>query len=118
MRIWMPVTGQAIAGLVQSGSIEVGPAFAVTPAWAAAIGETEEEVLEDIRAQSLTGQVVVVAEVQASVVDAKTGEVSVAGPISTRQISAFLAKSEPTDEDFSWFGPTEGLNLLDFVGKG
>jgi hypothetical protein len=87
----------------------------VTPRWAALIGETDEEILEDYRAQSIDAQVLLVAEVEEPAMDYETGEVFNTGAISTRQIRAFLAKRELTDEDYSWFGPSEGLNLLEFL---
>ena len=116
MRIWMPTTPQAISTLVETGVIEASAAFAVTPEWASSMDEQDEEILEELRAHSLDAQIVVVAEVPAEVVDAESGQVQITSGISTRQISAFLAKSEQDDEDFSWFGPTEALNLLEFLG--
>lgn len=116
MRIWIPTDVQAIATLVETGALAATTGFAVTSQWAELQGESDEEVLADLRAQSIESQIVVVADLGATLANAQTGEVSLAGPVSARQIAAFLAKSEPADDQFSWFGPTEGLNLLDFLG--
>lgn len=116
MRVWIPATPADIATLVEMGSIVIDTGFAVTDQWAALIGETDDEVLEDLRALNVEAQIVIVADVDATVINAESGEVAISGPVSSRRISAFLAHSEPEDEEFSWFGPTEGLNLLDFLG--
>ena len=79
MRIWIPTDVQAISALVETGSLAAETGFAVTPEWSVLIGENDEEVLEDLRAQNIDSQIVVVAELEASVVNAETGEVSEIG---------------------------------------
>ena len=114
MRVWMPATAADISTLLESGSLMLSAGFTVTPEWSVLIGESDEEVLEDLRALNVEAPVVIVADVDASITDVEAGEVAVNGAVSAKRISAFLAKSEQDDE-FSWFGPTEGLNLLDFL---
>lgn len=89
---------------------------AVTPQWAGSFDDDDPEVLEDEALQAAgTGEAVVVVEASATVIDDSAGLVRLDGPIMSRQIQAFFAKSSPEDEVLSWFGPTEALELLDFA---
>ena len=118
MKIWMPCSPQQLATFAQSGQLELPTGFAMTPEWAAVVDDDDEEFLEDAMLdQAGDGvTVVVVAQLEGAVVSAQTGQVSVEEPVTKRNVRAFFAKSDATDEDFSWFGPTETANLLDFLG--
>ena len=114
----MPCSPQQLATFAQSGQLELPIGYAITPEWAAVVDDDDEEFLEDAMLdQAGDGvTVVVVAQLEAVVQCAQTGEVSVGEPVTNRNVRAFFAKSDATDEDFSWFGPTETANLLDFLG--
>lgn len=118
MKIWMPCSPHQIAAFIASGECDIKSGFTITPAWSAAFEDDDEEFLEDgMLSQAGTGfRVVVVAETRAEILDSSAGLVELSEPLTPRSVLAFFAKSDVADEDFSWFGPTEGANLLDFLG--
>jgi len=118
MKIWMPCSPHQVAQFVKSGTLSCPSGFAITPEWTAAVDDDDEEFLEDeMLFQAGQGQtVVLVAEMNASVQDAKAGVVTLAEDLTMRTVRAFFAKSDADEEEFSWFGPTEGANLLEFLG--
>ena len=118
MKIWMPCSPHQVAQFVNSGSLSIPSGFAVTPEWTASIDDDDEEFLEDeMLFQAGLGQtVVLVAEMNATIQDASAGTVALAEDLTMRTIRAFFAKSDVEEDEFSWFGPTEGANLLEFLG--
>ncbi len=114
----MPCSPHQAAQFVANGSLELASGFAITPQWAQAINDDDEEFLEDVMLDQAGHQerVVIVAQLAADIVDPEIGAVTVSEPLSLKKVHAFFAKSDATDDEFSWFGPTEGANLLDFLG--
>ena len=118
MKIWMPCSPQQLVAFAQSGQLELPTGFAITPEWAAVVDDDDEEFLEDamLDQAGTDATLVVVAELPGTIQNPETGEVVVEAAATNRNLRAFFAKSDAADEDFSWFGPTETANLLDFLG--
>ncbi len=116
MRVWLPVTVEQIAAWQSGDDFTIVDGIAVTAQWASQFDDDDPEVLEDEALQVAgTGIAVVVVEAPATVINSENGSVRLDAPINKRQIQAFFAKSSLADEDLLWFGPTEALELLDFV---
>ena len=118
MKIWMPCSPHQVVQFVNAGSLSIPSGFAITPEWTASIDDDDEEYLEDeMLFQAGQGQtVVLVAEMNGAIEDASAGTVALAEDLTMRTIRAFFAKSDAEEDEFSWFGPTEGANLLEFLG--
>lgn len=145
MRIYLPITTDAIASLRDLGRLDlnavkglgaVGSGFVQTPQWQAAQDEDDQEVLEDSllelateAAKVLKAQVpnkfatVLVAELAPESLAIESDSQGVArllSDIGFKQIQALFAgiSQGVADEEveMSWFGPSELPELLDFVG--
>ena len=145
MRIYLPITTDAIASMRDLGRLDlvavkalnaVGSGFVQTAQWQEAQDEDDQEVLEDnllelatdvatrLKAQVPNNFVtVLVAELtpEALAIDSDSqGVAQLQSDIGFKQIQAFFAgiSQGVTDEEveMSWFGPSELPELLDFVG--
>lgn len=118
MKIWMPCSPQQVSAFIATGQCDITAGFTITPEWTASVDDDDEEFLEDeMLFQAGDGQlVVIVAELKGEITDSSAGAVALAEPLTPRSVRAFFAKSDVAEEEFSWFGPTEGANLLDFLG--
>lgn len=102
MRIWLPMTGTELSAFAAGGPLPaVG--VSVTPQWAAQMGESDGDVLEGLRLDSLDAQAVAVVEGPAEVVDPTDGVVRL-GADRPSLMALFVADA---DGEFSWYGPTE-----------
>lgn len=120
MRVWLPVTELAFEQFFETGSIQCDLGFAVTPDWEQLQSDSDLDVLEDDilyeAGQSGAGhRVVLVADVASEVLGQVPGQV-LPGPVTRRDLQAVFARGD-VDDQFSWFGPTESLSVLEFLGR-
>ncbi len=118
VRVWLPVTAAQYVEFFRAGTIQCDVGFAITPEWTLQQDDTDPEVLEsdllDLAGESDSALIVLVAELAASVRDPEQGQV-VPAPVTRRNLAAVFARGD-AQEDFSWFGPTESLSVLEFLG--
>ena len=115
MRVWIGITKDELVEFEGSATLTTVSGYAVTPAWQEVMGEDELEVLEDEVRELCGTPVVLVAQVEAQVLPGATGAVAVIEPVTKRSLQAVFVRPA-SDEDYSWFGPTELLAALEFLG--
>ena len=137
MRVYLPAKETDLELLRSKGADLPGRrGFALHSDWAALQANQDPEVLEHqllvmagqaSLANSANGRrLVLVAEVNASLVDSKAALVAVNGVTSDQILAMFaddlangqaiLAGQNPDELDLTWFGPSEILEILDFLG--
>lgn len=130
MRVYLPVSGSEIKQLANGSRLADLAGFALLPEWAESQEDPDTEYLEEvllyISASGQSQRIVLVAEVPAEVVDAAAGKIQVSGEFGLKQIQAMFADdsktqqaiaagADPGELDMTWFGPTEILNLVEFL---
>ena len=118
MRVWVPISTDQLVELEKSRTLTVREGFAVTEAWAQTQEDQDEEVLESeiLAIAADQSPVVVVVEAPAQEIPGNGGEVVLTDSIGERQIQAIFAASPQEPDEMLWFGPTERLEILDFLG--
>jgi hypothetical protein len=133
VRVYLPGNSADLELLNATGGKLAGRSgFANLPLWAAGQPDQDPEVLENellLMAGDLCKaadrRLVFVAELPATEKDSKSGQVLV-GDFSLAQIEAMfaddeankkaiLAGADPHELPLTWFGPTEILEILDFI---
>jgi hypothetical protein len=117
MRVWVPISTDQLLELEKNRSLPGLQGFAVTDSWAASREDQDEEVLEsDILAVAASlSPIVVVVEAPAEQTSGNSGAVQLSNAIGERQIQAIFAASPQEPDEMLWFGPTERLEILDFL---
>ena len=118
MRVWVPISTDQLVELEKSRTLTVREGFAVTEAWVQTQEDQDEEVLESeiLAIAADQSPVVVVVEAPAQEIPGNGGEVVLTDSIGERQIQAIFAASPQEPDEMLWFGPTERLEILDFLG--
>lgn len=118
MRVWVPISTEQLVELEKNRSLTTVLGYAVSDAWVQTQEDQDEEVLEAeiLALAGATGPVVVVVEAPAEVLPGSSGEVSLSDAIGERQIQAIFASSPQEPDELLWFGPSERLEILDFLG--
>ena len=118
MRVWVPISTDQLVELEKTRSLTATHGFAVTAAWTQNQEDQDEEVLEaDILALAAeSSPVVVVVDAPADEVSGDSAQVNLTTAIGERQIQAIFAASPQEPEEMLWFGPSERLEILDFLG--
>lgn len=118
MRVWVPISTEQLVELEKNRSLTAVLGYAVSDAWVQTQEDQDEEVLEAeiLALAAAKGPVVVVVEAPAEILPGSSGEVSLSDAIGERQIQAIFASSPQEPDELLWFGPTERLEILDFLG--
>lgn len=132
MRVYLPVTKNELIKLSSGERLADLSGYSVTPEWAAAQEDQDPEFLEEVLLYMAAGtalpRIVLVAEVPAEVIAPVDGQIKVSGEFGQKQLQAMFADdpettskikagADPNDLDMTWFGPTETLNLLEFLSS-
>ena len=136
MRVYLPATVDDLE-LLRDKSAELPgrQGYAISSDWVENQPDQDPEVLEHellvlagqaSLANSKTGRrIVLVADVPVALVDSQSALVAIAGARNTAILAMFaddLANGQaissgqnPSDLDLTWFGPSEILEILDFI---
>lgn len=118
MRVWVPCSIEAFLSFDQTGSLEAATGYAVTEGFAQGQSDQEEEVLEAqiLEIAGLGKPIVLVVEAMANEKSGDGGEVTLTQVINQGLIRAIFASSPQEPDEMLWFGPTERLEVKDFLG--
>ncbi|MDP4895940.1 MAG: hypothetical protein NWQ60_02075 [Candidatus Nanopelagicales bacterium] len=118
MRVWVPCSIEAFLSFDQTGSLEVVTGYSVTAGFAQGQADQDDEVLEaQILEIAGSGKpIVLVVEAMATAQAGDGGEVTLTQVINQSLIRAIFASSPQEPDEMLWFGPTEWLEVKDFLG--
>lgn len=118
MRVWVPCSIEAFLSFDQTGSLEVVTGYSVTAGFAQGQADQDDEVLEaQILEIAGSGKpIVLVVEAMATAQAGDGGEVTLTQVINQSLIRAIFASSPQEPDEMLWFGPTERLEVKDFLG--
>jgi hypothetical protein len=118
MRVWVPVSVEQFLIFDRTGSLEVSTGFAVTQAFSLDQPDQDEEVLASqiLELASAEKSIVLVVEVAGNESPGTSGAVFLTQLITEPVIRAIFASSPQEPDEMLWFGPTERLEVKDFLG--
>ncbi|MEJ6493515.1 MAG: hypothetical protein QNM01_02730 [Actinomycetes bacterium] len=118
MRVWVPCSIEAFLSFDQTGSLEAVTGYSVTAGFAQGQADQDDEVLEaQILEIAGSGKpIVLVVEAMATAQAGDGGEVTLTQVINQSLIRAIFASSPQEPDEMLWFGPTERLEVKDFLG--
>ncbi len=118
MRVWVPCSIEAFLSFDQTGSLEAATGYSVTNGFAQGQADQDEEVLEAqiLEIAGLGKPIVLVVEAMATAQAGDGGEVTLTQVINQGLIRAIFASSPQEPDEMLWFGPTEWLEVKDFLG--